>query len=68
MNDARMEWSDYPAVMRVRELAEVLGVGLAAAYNLVHVRGFPAVVLGRNIRIDRDRAREWFLTSCQKVS
>ena len=48
-----------PMVLTVAQLAEQLQIGQDRAYNLCHVDGFPAVRIGRNIRINRACLQDW---------
>ena len=44
----------------VKEMAEVLSIGLTAAYELVNSEGFyPAFRIGRKLLINVDRLRKW---------
>ena len=46
--------------MTVQDMAKELGIGLAAAYQLVNSAGFPVIRFGeRKIRIPRDALKEW---------
>lgn len=45
--------------MSVKELAEVLGVGMNKAYDLVKREDFPKVNLGNKHVILRNRLEEW---------
>ena len=53
------DWDALPAVFGVEELAQFLGIGKASAYNLAHRRGFPVIMVGRQIRISREGLRRW---------
>lgn len=46
--------------MRVREFAEVYGIGINNAYQLIHAPGFPKITLGRKVLIITSRLDEWF--------
>lgn len=43
----------------VAELADYLNITKAAAYNLVHAKGFPSLKLGHNWRVDRNKLERW---------
>jgi len=45
--------------MSVQEMAKVLGIGYSHAYNLTHVKGFPAIRIGRRIIIPNDGLKKW---------
>ena len=46
-------------VYNIGELAEVLGVGLPAARNMVHIAGFPALRVGGRYLIPKQALQRW---------
>lgn len=52
--------------MSVAEAAEELGVSAATAYTLVHRADFPALWIGKRVRVSRDGLREWVRMQAQK--
>ena len=46
-------------VFNVGELAEVLGVGLPAARNMIHIQGFPALKVGGRYLIPKQALQRW---------
>ena len=44
---------DYPDVLTVEQLAEILGIGQNAAYQLVHSGAIGYKRIGKNIRIPK---------------
>ncbi len=46
-------------LLRVDEVAEVLSVSLARAYELIRCGHLPAVRLGRQLRVDEDTLLDW---------
>lgn len=52
--------------MSVAEAAEELGVSTATAYTLVHRADFPALWIGKRVRVSRDGLREWVRMQAQK--
>jgi excisionase family DNA binding protein len=46
-------------VYNIGELAEVLGVGLPAARNMVHIAGFPALKVGGRYLIPKQALQRW---------
>lgn len=45
--------------LSVDELAATMGISRPKAYELVHTPGFPAVTVGRRIRVPVEPLREW---------
>jgi excisionase family DNA binding protein len=46
-------------VLTVAQVQEVLGLGKAKAYEVVHQAGFPALRIGKVIRVPRDAFFRW---------
>ena len=46
-------------MLNVVQVAAVLGISRAGAYELVHSDGFPALKIGSRIVVPKDRLREW---------
>ena len=54
-----MNISDYPLLLTVKHIQEILGVGKNRAYEIMQIEGFPVVVVGRLKRVPRDKFFEW---------
>ncbi|MGI6078456.1 MAG: helix-turn-helix domain-containing protein [Fastidiosipilaceae bacterium] len=54
-----MDWNTLPPFFDVKTLKEFLGIGTAAAYEMTRQEGFPAMRVGRSIRISRDGLKAW---------
>ena len=48
-----------PLTLNVVQVASVLGISRAGAYELVHSEGFPALKIGSRIVVPKDKLREW---------
>jgi len=46
-------------VYNIGELAEVLGIGLPAARNMIHIQGFPALKVGGRYLIPKQALQRW---------
>lgn len=46
-------------MLNVVQVAAVLGISRAGAYELVHSEGFPTLKIGSRIVVPKDRLREW---------
>lgn len=46
-------------MLNVVQVAAVLGISRAGAYELVHSEGFPALKIGSRIVVPKDKLREW---------
>lgn len=47
----------------VREIRDILNIGINTAYNLVHSNAFPVVKIGHSYRIPKDSFYTWLNTS-----
>lgn len=50
---------NQPELLKVQEAAELLGVSPGNVYNMAHIPGFPAVRIGRTVKIKRRLLLEW---------
>ena len=52
-------FDELPLMLNVVQVAAVLGISRAGAYELVHSEGFPALKIGSRIVVPKDKLREW---------
>lgn len=52
-------FDELPLMLNVIQVAAVLGISRAGAYELVHSEGFPALKIGNRIVVPKDKLREW---------
>lgn len=52
-------FDELPLMLNVVQVAAVLGISRAGAYELVHSEGFPTLKIGSRIVVPKDRLREW---------
>ena len=52
-------YDDLPLMLSAPEVAEVLGISRAGAYDLVCSAGFPHLKLGNRILVPKDKFIEW---------
>mgnify|MGYP002734789830 CR=1 FL=1 len=52
-------YTDLPLTLNALDVAEVLGISRAAAYELVRSKGFPHMNIGKRILIPKDAFLEW---------
>jgi excisionase family DNA binding protein len=50
---------DYPLILTVKDIQEILGIGKRVAYELMERKDFPMVRIGRLKRVNRDAFFEW---------
>ncbi len=47
------------ATYTVEEIGKILGVGRNSAYDLVHIKGFPKIQIGRKIVVPKEAFNTW---------
>ena len=52
-------FEELPLMLSVPEVASVLGISRAGAYELVKSKGFPAMTIGSRIIAPRDKLIAW---------
>ena len=52
-------FDELPLMLNVVQVAAVLGISCAGAYELVHSEGFPALKIGSRFVVPKDKLREW---------
>ena len=50
---------ELPLVLKVKHLQAILNCSRVAVYQLVHRRDFPALRMGKSIRVPRDQFFKW---------
>lgn len=58
---------DLPLTLTVVEIAEIMGLSLAKAYELCHSKGFPSVLVGRRLIIPKLALIKWMESPNQGV-
>lgn len=52
-------YENLPAVLNASELANVLGISRAGAYQLLHQESFPTLRIGKRLLVPRDKLIAW---------
>lgn len=52
-------YDELPLMLTVADVADVLGIGLAYAYEVVRRQDFPTITLGSRIIVPRDKFIQW---------
>lgn len=61
-------FEELPLMLTVQDMADVLGIGLAHAYEVSHRKDFPTIPLGSRSIVPRDRFMEWINQQAEKKS
>ena len=52
-------YDDLPLFLNARTVAQVLGVSISSACELMHEPGFPTLKVGSRLAVPRDAFRQW---------
>lgn len=52
-------YNELPLMLTVADVADVLGIGLAHAYEVARRQDFPTITLGSRIIVPRDKFIQW---------
>ena len=52
-------YDDLPLFLNAELVAQVLGVSISSAYELMHEETFPSVRVGSRFVVPRDQFRQW---------
>ena len=58
----RSDYTDYdqlPLFLNANTVAQVLGVSISSAYELMHETGFPALRIGNRIVVPKEKFCRW---------
>jgi excisionase family DNA binding protein len=50
---------DLPAILNMDQVQQFLGISRPKAYELANMAGFPAIRIGRAIRVPREALTKW---------
>ena len=48
-----------PAILNANQLAKLLGISRAGAYQLLHMESFPTLKIGKRLLVPRDKLMAW---------
>jgi len=57
-------YDDLPLMLSVPDVAKVLGISRAGAYELAHSKEFPSMKIGSRIIIPKDKFLIWIEKQC----
>ena len=52
-------YDDLPLFLNAEKLANVLGVSISSAYELMHEKDFPSVRIGKRFIVPREDLKTW---------
>ena len=59
MNQSYTSFEELPVMLTIPQVAKVLSISWAGAYELAHSRSFPAMLIGSRIVVPKDRLLAW---------
>ena len=57
-------YDDLPLMLSVPDVAKVLGISRAGAYDLAHSKEFPSIKIGSRIIVPKDKFLLWIEKQC----
>ena len=55
-------YDELPLFLNANTVAQVLGISISSAYELMHETGFPALRIGNRIVVPKEKFRRWVET------
>ena len=55
-------YDQLPVALNANQVAAVLGISRAGAYNLMRSEGFPTLFIGKRMVVPKDRLMDWMNT------
>lgn len=52
-------YDQLPLFLNANTVAQVLGVSISSAYELMHEKGFPALRVGNRIIVPKEKFHQW---------
>ena len=53
------DYSELPLFLNARTVAEVLGISMAGAYELLHQEDFPVLKIGSRLVVPKEKFLSW---------
>lgn len=61
-------YDELPLMLSVPEVAAVLGISRAGAYELARSKGFPSLSIGSRIVVPKDKFIAWIEAQCTEAN
>ena len=52
-------YEELPLFLNAQIIANVLGISISSAYELLHEEGFPSLRIGKRIVVPKEELRKW---------
>ena len=53
------DYNELPLVMCAEDIAKVMGISKANAYAVMHTKGFPTILIGKRMMVQREHFFSW---------
>ena len=60
------DFEQLPVILNAVQLAQVLGISRAGAYQLMHSQGFPTLRIGKRMVVPKERLLVWLEKEMQR--
>ena len=57
---------ELPPFLNADQIAAVLGISRASTYSLLHTRGFPTVMVGKRMIVEKAKLLKWIEERIEK--
>ena len=65
MKEIYTTFDQLPLMLNADQLAQVLGISRAGAYQLMHAKGFPTIRIGKRMVVPKEKLLEWMETKLE---
>lgn len=59
MKEIYTSMEQLPIMLNADQLAQVLGISRAGAYQLMHAKGFPTIRIGKRMVVPKQELMDW---------
>ena len=67
MEQIYTNFDQLPLMLNADQLAQVLGISRAGAYQLMHAKGFPVIRIGKRMVIPKENLRKWLDSKLESI-
>lgn len=67
MKQIYTNFDQLPLMLNADQLAQVLGISRAGAYQLMHAKGFPVIRIGKRMVIPKENLRKWLDSKLESI-
>ena len=60
-------YDELPLFLNADTVANVLGISISSAYELMHEKDFPALKVGNRLVVSKERFKQWVETKTNKI-